>query len=97
MRSPQKEIVPASGANDPAIMLNKVVLPAPFGPITAKISPGFTSRVDAIDREQAAEAFGHAVDLEQSRHGARSSLRRRASHGHTPPGNAITTSRRQTP
>ena len=45
MRSPQKEIAPASGANDPAIMLNKVVLPAPFGPITAKISPGFTSRL----------------------------------------------------
>ena len=39
MRSPAKAIAPPSGANTPAIMLNSVVLPAPFGPITAKIAP----------------------------------------------------------
>ena len=32
-------ISPASGASTPAIMLNSVASPAPFGPITAKISP----------------------------------------------------------
>jgi hypothetical protein len=35
MRSPAKVMAPPSGACTPAIMLNKVVLPAPFGPITA--------------------------------------------------------------
>jgi len=34
-----KVMVPLSGASTPAIMLNSVVLPAPFGPITAKMLP----------------------------------------------------------
>src|SRR5215475_6128920 len=41
--SPANRIEPASGASAPAIMLNSVVLPAPLGPITAKISPWRTS------------------------------------------------------
>src|ERR1700730_4794255 len=44
MRSPPNVIAPASGASAPAIMLNSVVLPAPFGPITAKMSPGSTAK-----------------------------------------------------
>ena len=35
----------SSGASTPAIMLNSVVLPAPFGPITARISPGATAKL----------------------------------------------------
>src|ERR1700760_1284901 len=37
MRPPWNVMVPSFGANTPAIRLNSVVLPAPFGPITAKI------------------------------------------------------------
>ncbi len=39
IRSFAKVMVPLSGASTPAIMLNSVVLPAPFGPITAKMPP----------------------------------------------------------
>ncbi len=34
-----------SGANTPAMMLNSVVLPAPFGPMTAKIEPCATRKL----------------------------------------------------
>ena len=41
--APSKRMSPASGLNTPAMRLNSVVLPAPFGPMTAKISPGATA------------------------------------------------------
>src|SRR2546421_5139105 len=44
MSSPAKRIVPASGRRLPASWLMKVVLPAPFGPITACVSPSATSK-----------------------------------------------------
>ena len=43
MRWPAKVIEPPSGSKTPAIMLNSVVLPAPFGPMTPQISPASTS------------------------------------------------------
>src|SRR5262249_40588620 len=36
---------PSSGAKTPAIRLNSVVLPAPFGPMTAKMSPDRTAKL----------------------------------------------------
>src|ERR1700742_4035278 len=45
MSSPAKTMRPASGASNPEIWLIKVVLPAPFGPMTACSSPGITSKV----------------------------------------------------
>ena len=42
---PANLIEPASGAIAPAIMLNSVVLPAPFGPMTAKIAPCGTAKL----------------------------------------------------
>src|SRR5215475_3591879 len=45
MSSPPKPIRPASGVSNPEIWLISVVLPAPFGPITACSSPGRTSSV----------------------------------------------------
>src|SRR5436305_7147320 len=45
MSSPQNTMRPASGASMPEIWLISVVLPAPFGPITACSSPGRTSSV----------------------------------------------------
>ena len=44
--------------------LNSVVLPAPLGPITPTTSPGATRQRDVVERRQAAEAHGDAVDLE---------------------------------
>jgi hypothetical protein len=42
MSSPSNTIWPADGARKPLIMLKNVVLPAPFGPITARSSPAST-------------------------------------------------------
>ena len=67
MRSPAKVMAPSSGANTPAIMLNSVVLPAPFGPITAKIAPCAHAEAHLVDREQAAEALADAVDCRAAR------------------------------
>ncbi len=43
MARPSKAIVPASGLRLPATRLKKVVLPAPFGPISPWIAPGATA------------------------------------------------------
>src|ERR1700738_3101539 len=43
--SPPNTILPPSGPSSPEIWLISVVLPAPFGPITACSSPGRTSSV----------------------------------------------------
>src|SRR5437016_2807352 len=45
IRSPANRIVPSSGGSAPAMMLNNVVLPAPLGPITAKIAPSSTVKL----------------------------------------------------
>src|SRR3954453_15168473 len=45
MSSPPKRMLPASGMRLPASCAMKVVLPAPFGPITACVSPSSTSSV----------------------------------------------------
>src|SRR4051794_17061413 len=42
---PANAIVPASGRSSPARAETSVVLPAPFGPMTAWISPGMTESV----------------------------------------------------
>src|SRR5436190_20411234 len=42
--SPAKRIFPESGSRLPASWLMKVVLPAPFGPMTACVSPSRTSK-----------------------------------------------------
>src|SRR5918999_3338873 len=44
MSVPAKRTLPASGSRLPASWLMKVVLPAPFGPITACVSPSRTSK-----------------------------------------------------
>src|ERR1700675_3297699 len=44
MSRPFRRISPASGASPPAIRLNSVVLPAPFGPMMPSASPGATDR-----------------------------------------------------
>ena len=85
------------------MMLNSVVLPAPFGPMTAKIAPGSTmklgdAKAHVVDREQPTKALANSINREKRRHDRRPftpSLA--ASHGHTPPGSAITTASKQSP
>ena len=52
----------------PAIMLNSVVLPAPFGPITAKIDALRHREADVVDRAQAAEALRDVRHLQERGH-----------------------------
>ena len=63
--SPSSRMRPASGRSWPAIMLNRVVLPAPFGPITLTRPPLREIEIDRIDRGQSAEAPHDALHLEQ--------------------------------
>ena len=44
MRSPSNRISPARGRSIPEIVMSVVLLPAPFAPITATVSPGWTTR-----------------------------------------------------
>src|SRR6266540_274430 len=45
MTFPSRTMRPCSGWNTPLMQLRRVVLPAPLGPITDRISPGRTSRL----------------------------------------------------
>ena len=53
---PNSSIVPVVGGNSPAMTLNSVVLPAPFGPRIARRSPGRDVEVDVSHGLDAAEA-----------------------------------------
>ncbi len=46
------------------MQLNTVVLPAPFGPISAVISPRRAAKLSVVDRDQPAEAHGQLLDFE---------------------------------
>ena len=53
-RGRRRRRVPALGVTMPQMMLISVVLPAPFGPSSAKISPRWMLEVDALERDEAA-------------------------------------------
>ncbi len=44
------------------MQLNTVVLPAPFGPISAVMSPRLARERQVVDGDQAAEAHGQMLD-----------------------------------
>ncbi len=64
MRSPANRTAPSVGENTPVMTLNTVVLPAPFGPMSAKISPSCTVRFASSKRHDTAEAHRDAVELQ---------------------------------
>src|SRR5574341_2311964 len=57
MSSPAKRMRPASGRRLPASWLISVVFPAPFGPMTACVSPSRTSRSTPSVARSAPNAF----------------------------------------
>src|SRR5687767_15555578 len=57
MSAPAKRTVPASGRRLPASWLMKVVLPAPFGPMTACVSPSRTSKSMPSHARRAPKVF----------------------------------------
>ena len=64
MSAPAKTMRPASGASMPEIWLISVVLPAPFGPITACSSPGIDVERDVVGDDKAAEALAQVVEAQ---------------------------------
>ena len=50
----------------PLMQLSTLVLPAPFGPISANSSPRSTAKRHAVEHQQAAEAQRQRVDLKLS-------------------------------
>ena len=61
MFSPLNRMRPEVGRMTPVRQLKKVLLPAPFGPMMARISPRLTSKLTPIERGQAAEADGQVL------------------------------------
>src|SRR6266480_4188502 len=53
MSSPKKRIVPEEGGKSPVMQLNRVVLPAPLEPSTARRSPGRTVMVTSVSAASA--------------------------------------------
>ena len=56
MSSPSNRMRPEVGRSTPVRQLKKVLLPAPFGPMTARISPRANREIDIVERGQPAEA-----------------------------------------
>src|SRR6266545_7463294 len=76
---PASEISPLSGLRNPLMMLNRVVLPAPFGPSTPTISPGFT----AMSTESSAVMPPKLIETSRvSSSGSRASIRSPQLHEH---------------
>ena len=48
MSCPSKKMDPLVGGKSPLMRLKNVVLPAPFGPITARSSPGSTAKETSL-------------------------------------------------
>ena len=70
--TPSMRTEPAFGRSMPMTSFITVDLPEPFGPIRPRISPAVHAEAHVLDRDQAAEALGQALDLEERRAGARS-------------------------
>ena len=62
---PSKRTVPVSLCSVPHMQLTSVDLPEPFGPIRPTRSPGCDRQVDAVERDEAAEALAEILDVEQ--------------------------------
>ena len=54
--SPLNRMRPEVGASTPVRQLKNVLLPAPFGPIIARISSAVDLEIDVVDRGEAAKA-----------------------------------------
>ena len=65
MSSPQNSTLPEVGLIWPRMLLNSVVLPEPFGPMTPTISPGPTDMADAVDGLDRAVVLAHVLDFEK--------------------------------
>ena len=61
MFSPLNRMRPEVGRMTPVRQLKNVLLPAPLGPMMARISPRPDLEIDAVERGEAAEAHGQRL------------------------------------
>ncbi len=60
--APAKRTAPRSGRMNPETRLKTVVLPAPFGPISAVIEPSATPKLSVVDGRDAAEGLAELLE-----------------------------------
>ena len=65
MFSPLNRMRPEVGRSTPVRQLKKVLLPAPFGPMMARISPRANFEIDVVERGQSAESDGETLRAQQ--------------------------------
>ena len=63
--------MPADGGKSPDITLNSVVLPAPFNPSIARLSPSAISQIDVADGMETAETPADPPEQEGRRGASR--------------------------
>ena len=63
--SPSTEMLPPVEVSTPVIRLKVVLLPAPFGPISATISPACTSKVTSLTATTPPNCLRALVDPQQ--------------------------------
>ena len=80
MSEPSNSIRPVVGAASPVIRLNRVVLPAPLGPITASASPPSDGEVHVIHGFERAVMLRYRLKLKEDWHERLFSCGRRAVH-----------------
>ena len=96
--SPRKSTRPAVGASSPEIRWNSVVLPAPFGPMTARSSPGSTAKLTPSTACRAPKARPSPRASEHRRLGhPRATRASRRAVPTRPPGRKITIRTNTTP
>ena len=65
MSWPNSGTEPRSGRSSPVMRLNNVVLPAPFGPMISRRSPGVDGEIDIGGDPQPAERLAEVMDDER--------------------------------
>ena len=63
----EMQITPVSGRCSPERILSNVDLPAPFSPISARISPSSNLKGNIVERDDAGKALADAAELEPRR------------------------------
>ena len=65
MSAPSSQMLPDDGLSTPVIRLTSVVLPAPFGPISARARAALEREVDVARDMQRAEAAIETLDFQR--------------------------------
>ena len=68
MSRSRNQMLPSVGVMRPTISLNRVLLPAPFGPIRQCSAALIDAEIQVVDRRDAAKAFRESAGFKQLSH-----------------------------